>query len=314
MGPSSESTSKAKQLRAPTMRKTVFLLAGVVLLAGMVWIALQPSSRETGQGDRAYPVARTVQYSFNVQNKTTRLVERTDFWTYAPVSETSFQRCEKISASHAYQVYEDSHGNQVLHFELENLAPYETRVLRIRAELGMATDPNPLPFTQHDVFLGPAPFIELGEPEIQQVAHRLGHPVKVDAARKAFDWGVRNIAQEGYVEEDRGALYAVRSRRGDCTEFAYLYSALCRLNSVPARVIGGYLHGNDGILKPADYHNWVEIYVNGAWRIVDPQNGIFMEREPEYIAFVIITGDQVGPLANSHRFAYSGGKIRITMN
>ncbi len=314
MDASSEPSSAAKQLHTLAMRTTVFVLAGAVLLAGLAWTALLLPSRETSQDERAYPAVRTVQYSFNIQNTTNRLVQRVDFWTYAPVRETSLQQCQEISASHAYQLSQDQHGNQVLHFELTNLAPYETRVLRIRAQLGIATDAIPSRLTQHDAFLAPAPFIELGEPEIQRVANKLSHPVKADAAKKAFDWVVRNITHERYVEEDRGALHTVRSRRGDCTELAYLYSALCRLNGVPARVIGGYLHRKDGLLRPADYHNWVEIYVDGAWRIVDPHYGMFMEQESGYIAMTIITGSQVGPLADSHRFSYSGPNIQITMN
>ena len=317
MGKKSEAPQETQQLHAAAMSRAVLALVTAALLVstgGIAWLALQPPSQQTSQAERVYPLARTVQYSFNIQNKTNRLVERADFWTYAPVSETSLQRCESITASHSYRLHKDEYGNQVLHFELKDIAPYETRVLRIRAKLRMAERANRLPLTKHNSFLAPARFMELGEPEIQRVAHTLRHADQKVTARGAFEWVVRNLTYEGYVEEDRGALYAVRSRRGDCTEFSYLYGALCRVNSVPARVMGGYLHRNDGILRPADYHNWVEIYVDGAWRVVDPQKGIFMERESEYIPMTIITGGKTGPLREAHRFAHSGGNLHITMN
>ena len=310
-------TAATQQLRAAAVRKLVFAVLGAAMLAsagGLAWLALQPSSQQTSQAEGHYPLIRRVQYSFTVRNKTNRLVERSEFWTYAPVSKTSLQRCESITASHAYRLHKDDYGNQVLHFELKDLAPYETRVLRIRAKLRMAERANRLPLTEHEFFLAPTRFMELGEPEIQRVAHTLRHADQEAAARRAFEWVVRNLAHEGYVERDRGALHALRSRRGDCTEFSYLYGALCRVNSVPARVMGGYLHRNDGILRPADYHNWVEIYVDGAWRVVDPQKGIFMERESEYIPMTIITGDKTGPLAGAHRFVHSGGNLQVTMN
>jgi hypothetical protein len=39
-----------------------------------------------------YSILRQIQYSFTLQNKTNRLLEKAEFWTYAPVKQTATQR------------------------------------------------------------------------------------------------------------------------------------------------------------------------------------------------------------------------------
>ncbi len=57
--------------------------------------------------------------------------------------------------------------------------------------------------------------------------------------------------------------------RGDCTEFADLFTTLARSLGIPTHTVFGlaYSDGND----PAfNFHAWNEVFVDGAWRPVDP--------------------------------------------
>ena len=64
---------------------------------------------------------------------------------------------------------------------------------------------------------------------------------KIEDHWKNFSLGCQQPAYVGYIKNDRGALYALKTKEGDCTEFMHLFVALCRANKIPARCIGGYV-------------------------------------------------------------------------
>ena len=56
--------------------------------------------------------------------------------------------------------------------------------------------------------------------------------------RPIFQWVSQNVKDDGYSAKDRGALYALTNRKGDCTEFMYLFVALCRLSADSSARLG----------------------------------------------------------------------------
>ncbi|MEM6707999.1 MAG: transglutaminase-like domain-containing protein [Pseudomonadota bacterium] len=67
----------------------------------------------------------------------------------------------------------------------------------------------------------------------------------------------------------RGVLTLLDDRRGDCTEFADLLTALARAAGLPARTIVGMAYTE--IQGPAfAFHAWNQVLVDGRWRAVDP--------------------------------------------
>jgi transglutaminase-like putative cysteine protease len=65
---------------------------------------------------------------------------------------------------------------------------------------------------------------------------------------------------------------ALRSGRGDCTEFADLFTTLARALDIPARPVNGLVYAEiDG---PGFYvHAWSEVALDGQWVAVDPTSG-----------------------------------------
>ncbi len=61
----------------------------------------------------------------------------------------------------------------------------------------------------------------------------------------------------------RSASDVVKSREGDCTEYAVLLAALMRSEGVPARVAVGFAY----VPNPASFvpHMWTEAWINGQW-------------------------------------------------
>jgi transglutaminase-like putative cysteine protease len=146
------------------------------------------------------------------------------------------------------------------------------------------------------------------------LAKELQGPTARQTVENIYKWVSTNVRYAGYLKDPRGALYALKYREGDCTEYMYLFVALCRANKIPARGIGGYLANSNPVLKPDAYHNWAESYIDGAWRIIDPQKKVFMPEPARYIALHVIGDAPKNPISGPYKFAYRGEGIQIEMN
>jgi len=281
----------------------------IVISIGAVLILLRSHIPEP-----VYTVPRHIQYSFTLQNRTNRLVKEAEFWTYAPVKQTATQQCMNVEASHPFQVISDDLGNQILHFSFRNLPPYATKIVTIKAELLLSDTPNHVSVKDLRAYLQPEKHCESDNPEISGLAKKLKAPEPDKTAENIFRWVAGNVQYSGYLRNARGALYALRSKKGDCTEFMYLFAALCRANEIPARAIGGYVCNENAVLKPNAYHNWVEFYDDGIWSIADPQRKIFMQNQSHYIAMQVISESPKNPMGNYHRFRFAGEGLKVKMD
>ncbi len=259
-------------------------------------------------------VHREIQYSFTLQNKSNHLLNKAEFWTYAPVKETSTQRCLKLEASRPYELILDDMGNQILYFRFENLPPYATKTITIRANLVFSDKPDHVSVQDVHFFLQAEKYIESNNPEISRFSARFRDSKPLTTAENIFQWVSENINYTGYSRNDRGALYALRNRQGDCTEFMYLFVALCRASNIPARGIGGYVYSGEPILNPSGYHNWAEFYEDGIWRTADPQKKVFMQNSSQYIAMKLIGDSVKNPMGDFHRFRFAGDGLEVKMN
>ena len=72
----------------------------------------------------------------------------------------------------------------------------------------------------------------------------------------------------------RTAAQAHAEARGVCRDFAHLAITLCRCLNIPARYCTGYL-ADIGTATPnaaGDFAAWMEVWLDGAWRMFDPRN------------------------------------------
>lgn len=79
------------------------------------------------------------------------------------------------------------------------------------------------------------------------------------------------------------ALDTFAQRAGVCRDYAHLLVALARAGEIPARCVSAYAPGVD----PPDFHAVAELWLDGAWRLVDATG---MTR-PEEIARVAVGRD-----------------------
>ena len=288
---------------------TVFFLAAV---------SITTMQLETGNGPpsagAAFSIPRQIQYSFTLQNRSHQMLKKAELWTFAPVKQTANQQCLTLESNYPYKLLTDDSGNQFLYFTFENLAPYGSRVVTIKANLLVSASPNPLASKPCPLDLDPQKHIESDHPAIIQVAHQLQTSGLSCTTEKVFNWVAHHVRYSGYADEDRGALYALEHRKGDCTEFADLFVALCRASGIPARPIGGYICRQNGVIRARDYHNWGEFYEDGTWNIADPQNNVLMQNGADYIAMRIIHAAEDNLMGPYTRFRFKGQGLKVRMN
>lgn len=302
------------------MKKTIWQGAIASLLIVVAALSIYfvntspPSKDEALVIEPRYELSRTLSYSYTLSNQNNSLAKGVDFWVYAPVKLTATQRVESITVSYPYTMIEDRYGNQIMHFHFDVMPPYDNKVITVKTQLSLAQVGNQVAPPSEGLYLIGEPFIEVSAVEVQTKAALLQREDPRATAQSIYTWLTRNVKYIGYVKEDRGALYALQHRQGDCTEYMNLFSALSRASGVQARGIGGYVLKESGIVKAADYHNWAEFYDDESWHMVDAQEKVFTERQHEYIAMRIIGEDDTSPLNGIHRFRVEGDGIGVVMN
>lgn len=81
------------------------------------------------------------------------------------------------------------------------------------------------------------------------------------------DWIHRHFSYTpGASSSATTAVDTFVSRRGVCRDYAHVLISLARVSGVPARMVSVYAPG----LEPQDFHAVAEVYLGGAWHLVDP--------------------------------------------
>jgi transglutaminase-like putative cysteine protease len=125
-----------------------------------------------------------------------------------------------------------------------------------------------------------------GNPRTHDLALRLRHDHPDD--RDYIRTVLAHFSDEAFyytltpprLGEDPVDAFLFDSRRGFCGHYASAFAVLMREALIPARVVTGYLggapnpYGDYWIVRQSDAHAWVEVWVAGSWRRVDPTAAI----------------------------------------
>lgn len=263
-----------------------------------------------------YTHSLTVRWCLTVVNRTDAVCRRPELKCLVPVRLTSTQLCRSVRASEPAELLTDGWGNQALICRLADLPPYG----RARVAFCAQVDTSPAPLLTADAstsaaFLQPSPGVESPVPEIAAAASAAlspaggGSPVDVLSA-----WVARSLRHDGYHAVDRGAAWALAHRRGDCSEFAALLVALCRVRDIPARrMLGVALPAAGGTLAAGTLHVWVETREDDRWRPVDPLRQLDAAHRP--VAFGILTRDAIAVTAfDSKLFRCEGKGVEVRLD
>lgn len=287
---------------------TILISLGIIIAAG---ILLYAKYKPAG-----YTHERYLRFTFTVQNRSKQLLKNGQAWVYGPVKQTAWQLTRQITADTPFELKTDLAGNQILHFTFKNLPPFATRVVTVSASVMLADSPQAYK-QPGDIqeYLKAEPFIETQNKSLVKLAQSLSYGDDLlRISRSNFDWVSNNIKYAGFIKDDRGALYALKTRSGDCTEYMDLYTALERIDGIPARGISGYRVTENAVIHARDYHNWSESYLGQRWRVVDPQKKKFLQHENDYIAFKILRRENNKSNDSINRFTTTGDGLVLHMN
>lgn len=81
------------------------------------------------------------------------------------------------------------------------------------------------------------------------------------------DWIASHLSYvPGASDADTTAADTYHSREGICRDYAHLMITLARAADIPARIASVYAPG----VSPPDFHAVAEVFLGGAWHLVDP--------------------------------------------
>ncbi|MGE4284096.1 MAG: transglutaminase family protein [Clostridia bacterium] len=136
-------------------------------------------------------------------------------------------------------------------------------------------------------FLVPAKHIESHADEIKQLAEDIINGKKTDKekARAIYDWVIGNIRydyekyalhKDKQYDNQYGALYTLKAKKGVCYDYAALTAALSRAAGLQAKVVKG--EGKLG--SYTGFHAWNEIYSSEEerWVSIDTTFGVNNEK------------------------------------
>ena len=143
-----------------------------------------------------------------------------------------------------------------------------------------------------DLALADTPFLQASHPSIQKLVKSiknksLSDEKKLEKLAKMVNKKLPKIEFVGHAT----AVQSLKSKSGDCTEFAVLYATLARAVGIPARVVSGLaysresFHGVSNVFIP---HAWIQAWVEGKWRGYDATLGGF---DSSHIALRISEGE-----------------------
>lgn len=284
----------------------------LIVLTTLITTALTAVYIRSDRHETAYEQTKILRYSFTLRNTSNRPLTDVEFATYAPVKHTSTQRCcQALTANNPYKLEIDPIGNQILRFRFDVIPPNGQHIVNISATVETTSIPHTEPPPTEGLFLSAEPFVERDATAITDLAAKLKSDTTATTSKRIYDWVETHLHYAGFIREDRGALYALKERKGDCTEYMYLTMALARANAIPARGLSGYVYANNAVLRSEDNHNWSEFYFNNAWQLIDSQKKTYTAQQADYIAMRILFPET---RANAHRFWYTHPDLTVQMH
>lgn len=266
-------------------------------------------------GEAGSPAAiamRRLRWTMTIENPGAEALLDSKVFLYAPVSTTSIQALKEVTVSAPHRTSVDTLGNTIIEVAYPQFAPFATTVAAFDALVQMRASPSAEKLLDRQVWLAAEPYIEADAPVIRLLAAQLRRDSDEATALAIYEWVRGNLVYAGYIADDMGALYALNARRGDCTEYGYLVTALARAAGIPARPIGGYVVEHDAVLRASEYHNWAELYFDGAWQQIDAQKCSYRPESQSYVAFEIVSARTPNALRGAHRYATEGPlKVRF---
>lgn len=298
--------SPVNGVRPSRRARFVWVVVPALALAVALWLFVKQPTAPEPEFDRTLITS----WSYTLRNTTNRPLENVELFSFVPVDADLGQELAALSTDYPFELTEN--GRPAALIPVGTIPPYGQRAVRLEADVRLAGVPA-VPAHPPQAWLEPSELVESADPEILTLAERLNRGDAFASVRTIYDWLTGNLEYTGYDAVARGASYALKNRKGDCTEFAALAAALARAMNIPARLVSGYVLPENGPLRADEYHAWAEILADDRWVMVDAQKGVFDGSPEQYLITGFEeparTGDTVW-----HRFHTETEGLAVTMH
>lgn len=283
------------------------LAGGLALGAGHGWTAAVAQGDDTVTGPK-----RQLRFTLTMRNPSGDTLTDQTVWMYLPLKDSATQHLSSVRVSMPHQLSADPLGHSLLRLQLPSLAAFSSKVATVQCEVALRAEPLRTPAPAGTDWLTPERWIECDDAQVRALAMTLKQDTTGKTLDAIYEWVSGQLTYAGYLADPIGARQALVKRSGDCTEYAYLCTALARALGIPARPVGGYVVSSSAAPRAEDYHDWIEVYVDGSWRVMDAQKGCWRDTGADYIGFRIHRPVASNALGLATRFKVDGSvDVRI---
>ncbi len=223
------------------------------------------------------PAVGDVRFIHNVKNAGPGTLEYLKLYALCPSDLDRQEIIDLTFSPGGEQLIEDNRGQPVVAYEFEDVAPETTveTVWRARVRTwdlyyniapGDVGSLSEVPQKIASEFLADEDILQIGHPTITKARGDAldGETDPLIMARRIFDWVRDNVEYEiGGGWDD--AVTVIERGSGSCSEYAFVFTALCRSAGLPARWTGALVRGGPasgpGPYRDYSHHRWVEVYL-----------------------------------------------------
>jgi transglutaminase-like putative cysteine protease len=175
-------------------------------------------------------------------------------------------------------VFMDRFGQEIAQFDNIRIPPHREHVLKYEIDVhpkAVQYDPPAVPLAALDAippevrraYLASNSLYRMDDPLVRAAA---GEARKHSSGTEPADVRslIENVAayvieRMSYQMDDswKDAVTVLNGNTGSCSEYSFLFSALCRLNKVPTRLVGGLEIGDYGTAhETKGFHRWTDVW------------------------------------------------------
>ncbi len=228
-----------------------------------------------------------MEYRYQIRNQGPAPLQDLDFYLAVPVRELSHHmRTPPRYFSKPTGYVTDEWGQRFAHFQFKNVEAGKPVTVGWRTTVDLydvrhfvfphtILPERRIPVKIRKAYLGDATKYSINDPAIKKaVEEAVGEETNLYwRARRIY----RYVHQRMYYKLGGGwnaAPYLLEKGSGSCSEYSFLFIAMCRVAGIPARYVGSFVVRYDDASFDQVFHRWVEIYLPGyGWLPVDPSRG-----------------------------------------
>jgi transglutaminase-like putative cysteine protease len=296
-------------------------LAALAILVAIPLAVSRAAAPAEPEGEGEYDVV--IRYLLHAE----RDVSTLRFVAQVPISSEPGQTLREIAYEPAPSSIDERDGGRYATFDRAALARDDAPFrIEIRARLALhgadlaaarkrAVRPSSSRYQlELRSYVKPERFLESDAEEFRKLASRVAGEHDLDRIRSAFDLVIETLRPGPFDPGNHGALEALRRRRGDCTEYADMLTALLRADGRPARRACGFVFPAGDTPK----HDWVEVFSRDhGWIVLDAYlaaagKANFEWSPARYVRIATRRHDE--RLGGFHYYAYdvASGALRVT--